>query len=330
MKISNSTQFNNSSLFAAQNKKVSFGAGGASVAEAIGNAVKKDGFLSKFNKHVEFNDGYDLPYTVFLTVLFGAVLGCRALFARDKDERREILTRDSISVGTLIFARPPLKKVFATLSKNKSGLALTIKPAEHKASNMFKKVMDYLKPNSGIKVMTSQDIISKYSVKGYKNGFGDVISFIQKEDGNFEKILQKNPKFKESVKKAYDSLNPKIKFEDAKTNDFIETFTKGHNSEHTKELEEFYKLMDGKDNPLIKKAKLLNSSFDFVTTFLIVPAMLGFALPKLLEKQMKDSRKSIAAKEAQDAMQAVRISNPSLFAGISNSQAFKSFETISK
>lgn len=329
MKVSNSTQFNNSSLLA-QNKKVSFGAGRASVIESIGNAVKKDGFLSKFNKHVEFNDGYDLPYSVFLAVLFGAVLGCRALFARDNEERREILTRDSITVGTLIFARPPLKKAFATLSKNRSGLALTIKPAEHKASNMFKKAMDYLKPNSGIKVMTSSDIVTKYSVQGYKNGFADVINFIQKEDGNFEKILKKNANFKESVKKAYDSLNPKVKFEEAKTADFIETFTKGHKATHTKELDEFYNLMNGKDNPLVKKAKSINSSFDFVTTFLIVPAMLGIALPKLLEKQMKDSRKAAAAQEAQDAMQAVKIANPSLFMGLSNSQAFKSFETISK
>lgn len=330
MKVMNSTQFNNSSLLNAQNKKVSFGAGKASVAEAIGNAVKKDGFLSKFNKHVEFNDGYDLPYSVFLTVLFGAVLGCRALAARDKDERREILTRDTISVGTLVFARPPLKKAFAMLSKNRTGLALTIKPAEHKASNLHKKVMDYLKPNSGIKVMTSPDIVTKYSVKGYKNGFGDVLNFIKKEDGNFEKILKKNPEFKESVKKAYDSLNPKVAFENAKIDDFIEAFTNGHKGTHTKELSEFYDLMNGKDNPLVKKAKSINSNFDFATTFLIVPAMLGFALPKLLEKQMKDSRKVAAAQEAQDAMQAVKIANPSLFMGLSNSQAFKSFETISK
>ena len=329
MKVSNSTQFNNSML-AAQNKKVSFGAGRASVAEAIGNAVKNDGFLSRFNKHVEFNDGYDLPYSVFLTVLFGAVLGCRAIFARDKDERREILTRDSITVGTLIFARPPLKKVFAALSKNKTGLALAIKPAGHKDASIFSKVFDYLKPNSGIKVMTSADIVSKYNVNGYKNGFADVINFIQKEDGNFEKILKKNPKFKESVKKAYDSLNPKVKFEDAKAADFIETFTNGHKATHTKELDEFYKLMNGKDNPLVKKAKTINSSFDFVTTLIIVPMLLGVALPKLLEKQMKDRRKAAAAQEAQDAMQAVKIANPSLFMGLSNSQAFKSFETIAK
>ena len=129
---------------------------------------------------------------------------------------------------------------------------------------------------------------------------------------------------------AYCTENSWRLFEEAKTADFIETFTKGHKATHTKELDEFYNLMNGKDNPLVKKAKSINSSFDFVTTFLIVPAMLGIALPKLLEKQMKDSRKAAAAQEAQDAMQAVKIANPSLFMGLSNSQAFKSFETIAK
>ena len=36
----------------------------------------------------------------------------------------------------------------------------------------------------------------------------------------------------------------------------------------------------------------MNSSFDFLATFILVPVILGYALPKLTEKQIKDKYKN--------------------------------------
>ena len=41
------------------------------------------------------------------------------------------------------------------------------------------------------------------------------------------------------------------------------------------------------DNNFVKKAKFMNSLFDFLSTFLFVPLLLGVALPKLNEKTVK-------------------------------------------
>ena len=41
-----------------------------------------------------------------------------------------------------------------------------------------------------------------------------------------------------------------------------------------------------------EKARFMNSSFDFLATFILVPVILGYALPKLTEKQIKDKYKN--------------------------------------
>ncbi len=324
MKINN---ISNSNSFAARKQNVAFGANVRSLTESLGRKVgNKDGFFSKLNDHIEF-DGCNLPFAVFMTVLFGAVLLCRYAAARDKDERREILTRDSITIGTLVFARPPLKKAFAKLSQKSTGLALSINPKKYSEFNPLKKLYSYLQPEGGIKVMTSNDIASKYTTKGYKNGFADLLRFVENEGGNSQKMISKDKTLSDAVKKAFESVSKDKKFEEASVDEMIKVFDKGHKSQ-TKEVKELYSLLESDKNPIIKKAKSVNSSFDFVTTFLIVPTMLGFVLPKMLEHRLKQSRKAAAAEAKADNESQQPSVNVQSFLNTmnkSNSQAFKSF-----
>lgn len=322
MEVNKISQLNTSP--SAGKKNVSFKANAAGLTESLGRRViKKDGFFSALNNKLEF-DGCNMPFAVFMAVLFGAVLLCRYAAARDKDERREILTRDSITVGTLVFARPPLKKAFAKLSQKSTGLALSINPKKFAEFNPLKKLYSYLQPEGGIKVMTSNDIMSKYTVKGYENGFADMLKFVESEGGNSKKMLSKEKELLGLVKKAYESLGAK-KFEETNIDEIIKVFGDGHKKQ-TPELKKLYSVLDGEQNPLIEKAKSVNSKFDFATTFLIVPAMLGIALPKMLEQKMKESRKGNSAKTAQEPEQAsVNVQSFMNTMNKSNSQAFKSF-----
>ena len=50
----------------------------------------------------------------------------------------------------------------------------------------------------------------------------------------------------------------------------------------------------------VKKARFMNSAFDFVATFLLVPGFLGYGLPKLTEKDIKSKYKN--AKQSQNVV----------------------------
>ena len=184
----------------------------------------------------------------------------------------------------------------------------------------------YLQPEGGIKVLTSSDIASKYSTKGYQNGFADVLRFVESEGGNSKKMILKDKSLFASVKSAFESLSDGKKLEDASVDEMIAVFDKGHKN-RTKEVKDLYSLLESSENPLIKKAKSVNSSFDFVTTILIVPLMLGFVLPKTLEYKLKQSKKANAAdNKAQNPSQpSVNVQSFVHTMNKNNSQAFKSF-----
>ena len=88
--------------------------------------------------------------------------------------------------------------------------------------------------------------------------------------------------------KKYKPQKGAADFEKASKIDVAEMFNNINKSnDKATALKDLTSLFEKPDNNFVKKAKFMNSLFDFLSTFLFVPLLLGVALPKLNEKTVK-------------------------------------------
>ena len=95
-----------------------------SVCESFGKFSSKNKTFNSFMKKVDFN-GHNLALPVIAFMTFGVVLLSRLKEARDPNERREVCTRDTLAITTIVFGVPLLNKVFAALTKKVSGIPVS-------------------------------------------------------------------------------------------------------------------------------------------------------------------------------------------------------------
>lgn len=271
-----------------KDKNVAFTGGLASMA---GKTAMKDGGISKVLKIFEFN-GASMSVPAMLTLLFGFCLPPRYINAKSDKERKEILVRDISSFTAILFGAKALSRGFSDVFANASGFALNIKPENHN-KNFFNKLKNYFTAGSGVNVLNSEQIVSKYSnVQEYQNGINGFFNFLEENGGNVKKVLLNVDKtVKENAEEIMKNFNGQS-IKDATIEDIHKAFEKAKGSEA---LEKIYTVFSTKDNKFVNRAKTMNSAFGFASTLILVPAFMMW-----LARYCENMTKKAIAKEKEE------------------------------
>ncbi|MEI7475495.1 MAG: hypothetical protein WCK67_12035 [bacterium] len=161
------------------------------MAESFGKLRNSDGkgFISKigkgFAKGVEkFGEfkGNNMSLPALLGLCFGIVLGARLIQARDKNERREVVTRDFAAVTTIIFALPLFKKATSFATRVLTGLPISFTLNKEKAN-----FLSNLWPNTGIQPASFEQLEHWYNGTKNVNQFSKLMVEL---GGNLRKIFE--------------------------------------------------------------------------------------------------------------------------------------------
>ena len=271
-----------------KDKNVAFTGGIASMA---GKTALKDGGISKVLKIFEFN-GASMSVPAMLTLLFGFCLPPRYINAKSDKERKEILVRDISSFTAILFGAKALSRGFSDVFANASGFALNIKPENHN-KNFFNKLKNYFTAGSGVNVLNSEQIVSKYSnVQEYQNGINGFFNFLEENGGNVKKVLLNVDKtVKENAEEIMKNFNGQS-IKDATIEDIHKAFEKAKGSEA---LEKIYTVFSTKDNKFVNRAKTMNSAFGFASTLILDPAFMMW-----LARYCENMTKKAIAKEKEE------------------------------
>ena len=273
-----------------QDKNVAFTGG---LTSGIGKQASKDGVLGKVFSKFEFN-GASMSVPGMLTLLFGFCLPPRYTNAKSDKERKEILVRDISSFTAILFAAKAMARGFSDAFARISGLALNAKPEDHNKS-IFHKIKNYFTAGAGIDVLTSEQIVSKYSnIEDYKNGINGFFNFLEENGGDVKKVLNIDKGVKEQAETIIKDFNGKS-LKDATLEEIHAAFEKAKGSEA---LENIYTVFKSKDNKFINRAKTFNSAFGFASTLVLVPAFMMW-LARYCENMTK---KAIAKEKEQKAL----------------------------
>lgn len=267
---------NNSETKADNAEKVSF-SGKKEVFTNVAERVMKNKKLKKASDFFEF-DGPSMTTNSTLALLFGFCLPTRLGNSSDHHDRKEIMTRDLFSFAAILFGANALSRGFSKIFAGVSGLALNVTPDDHEKSFMHK-LKNYFTPNGGIGVLKSGEITAKYSnIQDYKDGINGFFEFVQENGGNLKRMLAIDPEIKQHAEKVMGK-----ELEHCKNAEIEEVFKKAKNSKH---IDAIVEILKNPDNKLVKKAKMLNSTFGAASIVLFVPAFMIW-LAKHCEKMTK-------------------------------------------
>ena len=235
--------------------------------------------LGKLAKWSEF-EGCNVSFPFLLGIMGIGIFLPRLTQAKDKYDREEILRRDAVTCATMCFGEKELRKGFSKMNEASSGFVLADKGANFKQQNVAKRLFDYIRPINGVQVMSTDQIVSKYSgLDKYKGGIGGFCNFIDNQGGKLSKVFSLTDEAKALTEKI---VGQKLEGLDNKT--IKEAISQNIDSEDVKKLTS---LFEDKGNAWVKKAKTLNARFTALSVLLIVPLFLGFALPAINERATK-------------------------------------------
>ncbi len=239
------------------------------LAANVGKTTMKDGSISKILKNFEFN-GASMSVPAMLTLLFGFCLPPRYKNAKSDKERKEILVRDIASFTAILFGAKALSRGFSDAFAKMSGLTLNVKPENHNKS-FFHKLKNYFTAGSGVNVLSSEQIVSKYShIDEYKDGINGFFTFLEENGGDIKKVLKIDNTVKEQSEAIIKKFNGKS-IDTATLEEIHEAFKKAKGSEA---LEKIYTVFHSTENKFINRAKTFNSAFGFASTLILVPAFM--------------------------------------------------------
>lgn len=262
---------------------------------SLGKRIFSNPTLKKFSDAMEY-DKFSMSIPAMMGILYGATIVPRYCQATDKHDRREILTRDVTSITAILFLAKALNKGFSRYFAKKSGFVLNNTPLDH-GKNLLNRVKNYLNPSGGIDVLNSQELKLKYSnLKNYNEGIKGFFKFVDGQGGDIRKILASNKVTKENADKILGKDILKATKEEVET--------KLAKAEGSAELNKIYSEFEKPDNTFVKKAKTMNSTFDFLSTIMLTPAlMIG------IEKFNEHMTKKILAKEEAKKSKASDVKN---------------------
>lgn len=246
------------------------------------NKLTDGGIMGKLAQAIEF-EGPNVSFPLLLGIMGFGILLPRTLQAKDKYDREEILRRDLVTCAVMCFAEKELCKGFSKLNEIKSGLVLASKDRGFQQQSLAKKFFDYLRPIKGVKVLSTEQIVSKYSrIDSYKDGIKGFCEFIDGQGGNLGKVFSVDDKAKNIVQKLLEKEGQDIATADNTA--IKDVLSKAIDSDDVKKLTGMFY---NKNNPWVKKAKTLNARFTALSVCALVPIFLGFALPFINEKATK-------------------------------------------
>ena len=254
--------------------------------------------LKKFSDLIEF-DGASMSMPSMLTLLFGFCLMPRLTNAQSNTDRKEILFRDVLSFGSILFGAKALTRIFSDGFAKLSGLALNTKPDTHKNDNILKKVWHYVYPSGGVQVLDSDRVIANYSNVGqFKDGINDMFRFVDKNGGNVGKMLN----IDDNIKRSATEILGEAPHKGMKLSAIIDKFNAAKGSAAYQNIVD---TLADSGNKLVKRAKTYNSVFGFASTVLLVPLFMIW-ISKHCEKMTKER---IALEQA-EAMKAAAKQTP--------------------
>ncbi len=256
--------------------------------------------LANFGKHHFDFCGIEMPFIALPFYTFGIVLTSRILKARDENEKREVFTRDAVTISTILFGVPVLNKLFAKLSRNALNMPISLKP-DVKNQTTAQRIL------SPIKNIWGEDLAGfdrlkhwyKYDRSISKENFLKNLEAIGKK-GNDKSLAALfrfasnffDDKLNNTLKKAFEINN--ISELKNKTNaDFIKILT----SETSENAKAVFNHLAEKENGLLKAAKIIKS-IPGVGNIAIIASMLGIFIPwfnihrtkKVMAAKLKDSK----------------------------------------
>lgn len=257
--------------------KVSFGS-----SAQIVNKLTGSGIVGKIAQGIEF-EGPNVSFPLLLGIMGFGILLPRVKQSKDKYDKEEILRRDLVTCATMCFAEKELRKGFSKLNETSSGLVLAAKEKGFQNKSTFKKLFDYLRPIKGVNVLSTEQIVSKYSgIDKYKDGIKGFCEFIEGQGGNLKKVFSLTDESKGIIESLLQKEGKTL--ENADNSVIKEVIEKAKGSE---ELNKLAGLFKDKNNPWVTKAKTLNARFTALSVLVLVPAFLGFLLPWINEKATK-------------------------------------------
>lgn len=245
-----------------QADKVNF-SGRQEVFKNISEKMTKGKNFKKFSDFFEF-DGLSMTANSTLALLYGVYMPTRLMGASDKHDTKEIWTRDLLSFTSILFGASAISRGFSKIMSGVSGLALNSTPENHDKS-LLHKAKNYL--IGGINVFKSDELTARYSnVHEYEGGINGFFDFVTENGGNLKRMLAIDSDIKKHTEKI---LNKELIH--SKNSEIEEAFK---NAKGSKELDAIYEILKNPENKLVKRAKLLNSTFGFLSTIVLVPAFM--------------------------------------------------------
>ena len=266
-----------------------------SLLEKLGKIFDKK-WGEKAAEHFEYN-GHNFTNSLMACLSLGGLLAPRGFRAyeraqtdkngkKDLTELYEIIIRDVTSSLAVIFAVPMLTRAFVTMYENNTGFVLMNKD---RSMTKSKTILDLLNPYGKAKVLSNAELEAIYNNVNSKEKMLNFCDFINKNNGDLEKIFSKSQNAINTLKEKglnlaeIKGLDRKIK--NKKIIEFIkETLEKKNSKEKADSI--VTSIMKGTTNKLssnkiLSAARNLNSLPGAIATFFITPYLLGWIIPRL-------------------------------------------------
>lgn len=263
-----------------------------STAEKVLKSPKAKSFIDKF----EFDDA-SMSVTAMLALLFGFCLPPRLLNAPDKYDLKETILRDITSFLSILFAAKALARGISDVFSKQSGLALSSKPQGYN-ENAWKIFKNYFAPSGGVEIFSNNQLDAKYvNIDHFKGGINGFFEFVKGNGGNLKKMLKLDKNVEENVKIILGKSLKDVKDD----SEIIEAFKNINGKEKETAIENIKRVFSSSSNKFVKRAKLYNSMFTFLSTIVLVPSFMVW-LARTCDKVTREARaKDLAAAKTESA-----------------------------
>ena len=206
---------------------------------------------------------------------------------KDLTELWEIILRDLTSSLSVVFAVPMLTRACVTSYEKNSGFVLMHK--DRNSNSKLKSSLDLLNPYSKAHVLTNSEINALYNNIDSKSKMLNFCNYIDKNNGDLQKILSKSEHAGTIFNKSTIELASLKGLDKSAKNKKIISVIENLNKDNADDLIKNLMKTTGKmkSNKIATFARGLTSVPGVITTFFISPYILGWFIPRLTYKNTR-------------------------------------------